>query len=233
MKIKIENNSVLIPNEGKIRFTPNITLKDESIEKCILFATKMAYGEGHHQANAFAGKTYTRNAQEIFINTLQGKISELGFYNIMLKYGIKPDKFPEFGVWGKGVWEDCDFELNNGKIKISLKSTKHFGNLLLLEKDRYNTNGEYLEPANDNVPIKHDYIFFARIKGVDSAKPEDYRPPYNIQCEITGFITHNKFLDVIKNDQYIPKGTRLGIPMIVDNYYVVASELIQVQDFKI
>jgi hypothetical protein len=233
IKVTIDKNSVTVPSEGKKLFSPNIELKSDSISLCIEFASKMAYGEGYHQANAFASDTYTRDEKEIFINTLQGKIAELGFYNLMCKLGQKPDKLPDFGVWGKGVWEDCDFEFLNGKIKVSLKSTKHFGNLLLLEKDRYNVKGEYLEPTNGANPVLHDYIFLARIKGIDNPEPSAYKTPFNISCEITGFICHADFLEIIKTNQFINKGVRLGIPMIVDNYYIVASELKPIGEFKI
>jgi hypothetical protein len=233
IKIAIENGTVIIPLEGKKKFISNTVLKSQSILKCVDFASNMAYGKGHHQAKSFGGDNYTRENKEIFINTLQGKIAELGFYNLMYSNGLVPDKLPDFGVWGKGKWEDCDFEFENGRIKVSLKSTKFFGNLLLLEKNRYNLNGEYIEPANGIAPIKHDFIFFSRVKGVDSHNPADYIQPFDISCEITGFITHSQFLQIIKSGQIINKGVRLGIPMIVDNYYVVASELSPINNFKI
>jgi len=233
ISVQIRGNEVFIPREGRKSFLPNTSLKDLSIVKCIDFAKEMAYGEGFHNAKAFAGSSYTRENKEIFINTLQGKIAELGFYNLMYARGMTPDKLPDFRIWGKGIWEDCDFEFKNGTIKVSLKSTKHFGNLLLLEKNRYNANGEYLEPANGQTPVKHDYIFLSRVKGVDSYNPSDYATPFKINCEITGFITHDLFKELIHKNKYIKKGTRLGIPLIVDNYYIVASDLYPIEDFII
>lgn len=226
-KISLDsNNKVLIPNDGKKKFTPNVSLKHESIMSCVDFAAKMAYGEGYHNPHAFGAISYSRENEEIFKNTLQGKIAELAFYNLMCKLNIKPDALPDFQVWGKGKWEDCDFTFKTGEIKVSVKSTKNFGNLLLLEKDRYNALGEFLEPVDDNTPVKYDYIFLARVKGVDVCDLEYYKEfGKNIEVEITGYLSNGKFKELILDKQIIKKGCIIGIPMLVDNYYACASDL--------
>ncbi|MFD2908364.1 hypothetical protein ACFSX9_06410 [Flavobacterium ardleyense] len=228
-----ENNKGNVPSNGKIVFNPNISLKPESIAKCVEFAGIMAYGEGFHNPNSFGANTNCRKEKEIFKNTLQGKIAELAFYNYMAKAGFKPDAIPDFGVWGKGKWEDCDFTFKNGAINVSIKSTKHFGNLLLLEKDRYNENGEYLEAVEKSQPIKHHYIFMIRVKGVEKDNPAEYLAPYeNISVEVTGYITNDCFKKLIHQNQLIKKGLIIGIPMIVDNYYTCSSDLLRPEAFK-
>lgn len=234
MSIEIINNEVKIAYNQKKQYVPNVNLKEESLKKCIEFADEMAYGKGHHQSLAFGGGSYKRNQAQIFRDTLQGKIAEIGFYNFMYSLNQKPDQFPDFGVWGQGKWEDTDFTFNNGKVSVSIKSTKHFGNLLMLEKDRYNSNGEYIEPADPNSPpVLHNYIFLVRVKGIGSGSPKDYESVRNLSCEITGFISHDQFKEIINKNQFIPKGTKIGIPMIVDNYYETASNLQSPRNFKI
>lgn len=149
----------------------------------------------------------------------------------MHRIGVEVDEFPSCEVWGEGAWEDCDFTLNQGAISVSVKSTKHFGNLLLLECHRYNQEGLYLEPAQGGEPIKHDYIFLVRVKGVESSYAKDYDQIATIECEITGFITHADFCKLIKQQQIIRKGVKIGIPMIVDNYHVCANYLHKADSF--
>lgn len=231
-KIEIKENRVVIPPEGKKAFHSNISLRNESKQKCLDFATEMAYGAGYHNPEAFGGDHH-RNASEIFIDTLQGKLAELAVYNKLHSLGAAPDKLPDFGVWKRGIWEDCDFTFNEGKIKASVKSTKSFGNLLLLEKARYSESGEYLEPANGRNPILYDYTFLSRVTGIENPNPKEYKNLDDIKVEVTGFITHSNFLEIINNKQIIQKGTILGIPLIVDNYYICANNLQEINTFKI
>lgn len=152
------------------KFIPNTALSLEDKEKCFDFAYKMTFGENHNPYS-FGSKNpkHIRNQIEIFRDAFQGKLAETGFYNLYSKrkdYNIPP---PDFSVWKRGKWEDTDFEaiVNNKKYKISIKSTKDFGQLLLLEKNRYDKNGYYLEGSNGK-KVKHDLIFLARVKGGDN-----------------------------------------------------------------
>jgi hypothetical protein len=105
-----------------------------------------------------------------------------------------------------------------------VKSTKHIGNLLLLECHRYSPEGLYLEGIDGN-PVRYDFIFLVRVKGVESASPDDYKNFSDLSCEVTGFITHQQFCEAISSKAIIPKGVKIGIPMIVDNYYICAADL--------
>lgn len=231
-KADIQFNRVIFDSDTKKEFVPETRLKPESIKKCLLFASEMAYGRGYHKSQSFGGTEYNRLPNEIFINTFQGKLAELAIYNELSALGIRPDKMPEFDIWGKGKWEDCDFTLNNGKIRASVKSTKWFGNLLLLKKDKYNEKGEFLETFESD-SFAYDFTFLVRISGVKSPKPEHYLEENDIDVEVTGFLTHSKFLEVIKEKQVIPKGIILGSPLIVDNYYIFAKDLIDIKYLRI
>jgi len=232
IKATIDCQRVIFQSETKKEFCPDTKLKPESIKKCLFFASEMAYGKGYHKSQSFGNSNYNRSPNEIFINTFQGKLAELAVYNELFNLGIHPDKPPEFDIWGKGKWEDCDFTINGGEIKASVKSTKWFGNLLLLEKHRYNEKGEFLETL-ENETLNYDYTFLVRIAGVKSPKPENYLETNDIEVEVTGFLSHSKFLQVIAEKQIIPKGTLLGTPLMVDNYYIFAQDLTEVKYLRI
>lgn len=231
IKIKLIQNSFRNPKSDRKEFKPDKKLKAESILKCLNFATEMAYGDGHHKSQSFGGNTYNRNSAEIFINTFQGKLAELAVYNQLSNLGLRPDKLPEFEVWGKGKWEDCDFTLKNETVRCSVKSTKFFGNLLLLEKDRYNEKGEFLE-TEDLKPRHYDYTFLVRVAGVKDSDPKTYLKSNEIDVEVTGYLSHEKFLQLISEKQFISKGTIVGTPLIVDNYYIFAKDLTEIRDLK-
>lgn len=231
-KIKLHFDCVIIAPIDRLKFTPEKKLKTESILKCLEFASEMAYGKGHHKPQAFGGTTHSRKSSEIFVNTFQGKIAELAVYNQLSNFGFKPDKAPEFEIWGKGKWEDCDFTLKNETIRCSVKSTKFFGNLLLLEKDRYNENGHFLE-TEDLIPKPYDFTFLVRVSGIRNCDPKSYSETNSIETEVVGFLTNEKFLEIISQNQILKKGTLLGIPLIVDNYYILAKDLEPIKSFKI
>lgn len=232
IKANIKYDRIIFDPDTKKEFVPEKKLKPESIKKCLIFASEIAYGKGYHKSQSFGGFEYDRLPAEIFINTFQGKLAELAVFNELFSMGIRPDKLPEFDIWGKGKWEDCDFTLNNGKIKASVKSTKWFGNLLLLEKDKYNEKGEFLETFESG-SFTYDFTFLVRISGIKNTKPESYLEENDIDVEVTGFLTHKKFLEVIQEKQIIPKGIILGKPLIVDNYYIFAKDLMDIKYFEI
>lgn len=232
IKINLSQNSFSNLKSDKKTFVPDTKLKPESILKCLDFAKEMAYGNGHHKSQSFGGKSHNRNSSEIFINTFQGKLAELAVYNQLSNLGLHPDKLPEFDVWGKGKWEDCDFTLNNETVRCSVKSTKFFGNLLLLEKEKYNEKGEFLE-TEDLKPRPYDFTFLARVAGVKNPDPKTYLNSNDIEVEVTGFLSHEKFLQVIAEKQFINKGTIVGTPLIVDNYYIFAKDLADIKDLKL
>jgi hypothetical protein len=220
IQIQINNNKVIVPIEWKRVFLPNVKISIEQFNQCLDFADKMAYW-WNHQPLAFWWDKHHRSEWEIFKNALQGKLAEIGFYNFYTKKW-KNIPYPDFWVWHRWVWEDTDVIIN--ELKISIKSTKHFWNLLLLECDRYSNDWLYLESATWWDPIKHDLIYLIRVKWVDSNIPTDYKIE-NIAIEITWYITHDDFLDIIKNNQKIKQWSILGIPLIVDNYYICCSNL--------
>lgn len=240
MVIVNNGNKVIIKREAKTIFQANCFLSNNDILKCFEFAEKIAdpNKEGYHTLDSFGGKDtkHIRTRQEQFINTFQGKLSEIGFYNkykdflLNGKYLFKLNE-PDFNLWGEGIWEDADFiakEPNGNQLTISLKSTKHIGNLLMLEKNRYNNDGYYLENRDGGPPIRHDLIFLCRVSNINKENiPYFIKNDFSrIEVEITGYITHNQFCNAIKQNKVIPKDSILGGgPLKVDNYWIATTEL--------
>jgi hypothetical protein len=71
-------------------------------------------------------------------------------------------KMPDLETWDLGKWDDTDFEIN--KYFLSVKSTKAFGNLLLLETKDWNENGEYIPNlAINGAHSLYDFFILVRI----------------------------------------------------------------------
>lgn len=231
MLTKREGKFVCIEYDCKKTYSPNVTIRADEIKQCFEFAVSMAEGEKHN-TDSFASQNprFTRETGSVFRDAFQGKIAEIAFYNYYShKFTLNP---PDFDEWERGKWEDTDFIISDSKhnknYSISIKSTKSFGNLLMLEKNRYNNHGEYLEGTNGKSVI-HDLIFLIRIKGIDSIYPDTYykKKFTGISAEITGYITHKDFVDAITNKQFIEAGTYINgcEELKVDNYYFCASKL--------
>lgn len=222
-KVQIINNTIVIPSTGKRSFLPNVSLTKEQFFECLEFAKNMAYW-WNHKTLAFGGNNYNRNAKEVFINALQWKLAEVGFYNFYTNKWRNDIPKPDFWVWERWTWEDCDMEI--WWKKISIKSTKNFWNLLLLEKNRYSMEWLYLEPAEWVEPIKYDLTYLVRVSGITSSNPDDYVSMDWIEIEVTWYLTHTEFLSLITTQQYIPHGILLWKKeLIVDNYYICSWDL--------
>lgn len=120
------------------------------------FAYAMSFGHsGEHRVHRSGGK-HNRKLGEIFANAFQGKLAECALYSVLKKRGSKIDK-PDFGVHELGKWDTVD--LTVGDNILSIKSTKSFGNLLLLETRDYDSNGTYI---SNNTSA--DFTFLVRMK---------------------------------------------------------------------
>ena len=66
----------------------------------------MAFGSGEHRKNR-SGGTKERTPEEIYVNTLQGKLAETALYDYLLNHKLKPSNI-DFSVSGKGIWDTFD-----------------------------------------------------------------------------------------------------------------------------
>ena len=244
-KLRQEGNKYFI--ERKKSFQPENIFKEETINKVFDFAYAMTFGEGEHRAHRTGG-TMNRKKGQIFINTFQGKLSELGVYNAFAKHNkeayaeLSP---PDFEVNGLGKWDENDIEM--GKIKFSVKSTKFYGNLLLLETKDWSEKGEYLPNLHSDKNCIYDYFVLVRMKPdgekMMSAKKLLYSNDINKEelyslvksesweYDIAGYITNEDLKSIIADDLILPQNALLNgtIPMDAENYYIQSGDM---KDFQ-
>lgn len=219
-------------------------LRKESIEKCFDFAWGMTFGkEGEHRDHRTGGSKKRRNG-EIFINTFQGKLAELGIYNVFSSVKKKLER-PDFNFYGLGEWDDVDIEYDDKFF--SIKSTKFYGNLLLLESKDWDDNGRYI-PNKGIAHEQYDFFVLVRISpdgesimkrnkllycdGLEKEELKKIIISETWKYDIVGYITGNHLIEIIKNKLILPKGSTLNqkTKMDAENYYVQAGDLLDFEE---
>lgn len=232
-KMMKNNDSLYITN--KKDFDSNNHVNLDYIKKVFDFAYEMTFGASGQHRNHRSGGTYQRRNGEIFCDTFQGKISEFAIFQFFKdKLSISE---PDLQTYGLGKWDTFDFSIN-GKI-ISVKSTKHYGNLLLLETKDWNLQGQYIPNNNETI----DYVVLVRIKDEVTKLLKENRLYYSdkidkellwnlikdISCafDIPGYITRENLICLIDNGFVIRRGEKLNGSTIMDadNYYCQAGDM--------
>lgn len=127
--------------------------------------------------------------------------------------------------------------------KIAIKSTKFFGNLLLLETKDWDENGRYI-PNIDSNCSEYDYFVLIRVRPECSNIMKRNRWYYTNHLDyevlwpaitnetwsanLVGFITRDELIkSVIKTKQILPQNANLNgtTKMDADNYYVQAGDM--------
>jgi hypothetical protein len=232
----------------KKNFSPLNNFNNKTIESVSNFAYEMTFGDGEHRDHRTGGEL-RRSKGQIFINTFQGKLSELAIYNLFFtnnRGAYKRLSPPDFDTYGLGEWDDSDIILDN--IKFSIKSTKYYGNLLLLESKDWNNKGEYIPNINTSKNSKYDYFVLVRIQpdGENLMKKNKLLYERNHinkeylfsiihstqwHYDIAGYISNQTLKDIISSNNFLlPKGSLLNgkIPMDAENYYIQSGNM---QDF--
>jgi len=245
LDVKSENNYYV--SNGRI-FTPEAIFGERIIKKAFDFAYAMSFGKkGQHREYRTGGNNKRKNG-EIFINTFQGKLSEIAIYYFIKKVNVtasKKLKKLDFDIAPLGIWDDTDISLGN--IKISVKSTSNRGNLLLLETDDWNKDGEYIPNIGTEKNSTYDYFVFVRIepdgKKIMTSNQLFYADSVdeNIlwtlvnreewKYDIAGYIEHNDLVYAINNRFIIPQGAILNkwTEMDAENYYIQSGDM---RDFQ-
>ena len=246
-KLRKEGNSYFI--EYRKNFESNLVFKNSTIERVFNFSYAMTFGNDGEHRDHRTGGILNRKKGQIFINTFQGKLAELAIYNEF--YTLNIDAYnrlspPDFDVYELGDWDDSDIILDN--LKFSVKSTKHYGNLLLLEKRDWNTGGEYIPNINSKKNYLYDFFILVRIKpdgekmmkdnkilySNDSIKKEHLQDIINAskwEYDLPGYITRENLKEIINNNFTLPQHTLLNgkIPMDADNYYVQSGDMLDLK----
>jgi len=227
------------------QFNPIGTFRRQTIQRTLDFAYQMSFGQAGEHRNHRSGGTHIRKNGEIFANTFQGKLSEFGIYNVLFKtYEIE---VPDLSTYGLGEWDDCDFVVNDKKV--SIKSTKKFGQLLLLESKDWNNNAEYIPNINKGT-ASYDIFILVRIEPFCEDILKSLRAlysntfskemladtilKYDWKYDIPGFITRDELISVIRNRHIIRQGEFLNgkTRMDAENYYVQAGDMHSISELK-
>ncbi len=227
-------------------FRPNGYLFAEDVEESFEFAYDMTFGrEGWHRGRRSGGQTYRRNG-EIFIDTFQGKLAEFAFYNLFRNTDADIDP-PDLRVMGQSEWDSSDFTVNG--LEVAIKSTKFYGNLLLLETKDWDSEGRYI-PNYQNGCSEYDYFVLERIRPEGTTLMTENRWLYlddldrsvlrdavlseDWEANLVGFITREELVDeVIGKGQILPQNSMLNghTKMDAENYYVQAGDMHPLSDF--
>lgn len=220
-------------------FSKTNFFKQQYIVKTFEFAYNMSFGgQGEHRSHR-SGGNHSRKNGEIFINAFQGKLAEFATYGIFALNGIKTS-VPDLETYDLGIWDKCDLQINEKKIAI--KSTKFFGNLLLLETSDWNNKGEYI-PNIDIGESFYDFFILVRIHPNGEDIMRNNHLIYNNEIDKTflkeiitkekwyfdcpGFITHNELVQAINDKFVLPKGAMLNgnKKMDAENYYIQSGDM--------
>ena len=221
-------------------FVPLGSFNVATIETVFNFAYEMSFGKGGAHRDHRSGGTHHRRNGEIFANAFQGKLAECAIYNQFYRF-CNISK-PDFATYGLGEWDKADFYIDD--YKVSIKSTKSFGNLLLLETKDWDDNATYL--PNDEA---YDFTFLVRMNPycedilksnlwlyTDSVKVEElYKAITNStwRYDIPGFVTLEDLKYIIRNNYVLPQKALLNGKMKMDaeNFYVQAGDMHPISDF--
>lgn len=234
---KLTVNRIYYNSPEKCEYNPEKKFDNEEIIQAFNFAYDMSFGtKGEHRDHRSGGTHHRRNG-EIFANAFQGKLAEIGFKRFFEdKYENKYKlTATDFSCSKLGTWDSCDFQL--GSQLISIKSTKHYSRLLLLEEKDWDEEGCYIHNK-----CKYFMIALVRI-GIDIDKIlKENKLLYSdeckknelelilqnieITCDFPGYIKHEDLLYIIKNNIKIEKGDFLNkTEMDASNYYIQAKDL--------
>lgn len=227
-------------------FLINSQLSREDIMACLEFAYDMTFGaRGEHRNHRSGGQARRRNG-EIFIDTFQGKLAEFAFYNYYKDKNVDIS-YPDMSTMGLTEWDGCDFSLNGSQIAI--KSTKHFGNLLLLETKDWDKEGLY-KPNYGTGHEAYDIFVLIRIRpeGMSIMKRnrwlycdyvcfDDLRDAIlaeRWECNIAGYITHDELVTIINNNYILPQRSMLNgsTRMDAENYYVQLGDMHDISELS-
>lgn len=218
--------------------------KQSTILSVFNFAYNMTFGKKGEHRNHRSGGSHERRLGEIFADTFQGKLSEYAIYNLLYKnYSLAE---PDLSEWKLGEWDNSDLIVNS-KI-IAVKSTKSFGNLLLLETKDWDEEGNYIPNIQKNNSLIDFFVMvrmnpFAtdllkqnsclysddvnkeKLKGIIASIDWDY--------DLPGYVSAQEIIQVIRDKQIIHKGDLLNgkMPMDATNYYVQAGDMNSIDSF--
>lgn len=232
-------------------------ISKESIKKSIEFSYQMV--TNRLQREYRSGGKNVRKPNEIFVNILTGKLSEYALYEYLTDIKIEVET-PNVEIYDRGQWDNDDLMIKSKfgeNYYINIKSTKHYGNLLLFEVDDYDKKGIYLPNNTEEYLLNNKSDFYALVRlefGLESVLRKE-RKFYDTELmdkikliklihqeidnlggvyyDVPGYISHKEFVSIIKNDFVIKQGDFISTtPMDASNYYIQAGNLHPINKIK-
>jgi len=243
MIIDLENNTYQV--EYRRQFTPHIVLNQDIVQTCFNFANQMTFAKMGEHRDHRTGGNHRRRPMEIFADTFQGKLAEYALYEVLTNKGIETPE-PDTDMYGLGEWDSSDFEIKG--CKLAVKSTKSFGQLLLLESDDWNDEGDYIPNLeNDNsrytafilirlTPFASDILKQHRwlyTDNIDKNGLKDAIMNETFSYDIPGCISRKMLVQAIGEELFIPQGAYLGQiyesnKMDANNYYIQTGDMLDI-----
>jgi len=243
-KLTESNNNYEVNSKISFGNRTKAECSNHDLEKAFLFSWNMTFGAtGEHRSYRSGGQIIRNNIQK-FCDVFIGKLGELAFFNISKKRE-KVTRITEidYDCYGLGKWDSSDFIINN-QYHVAIKTTKHFGNLLLLEeKDWIVRGGEAIYLPNQNSESKgiYDFLFFCRvktdiyelIKQENLSKDTDINDlksiflnqlmnAVSVSLEVVGYVSNKDLVEIIEGDYILPQNSSLNgkTQMDASNYYI-------------
>lgn len=233
---------LLTPDDPKVKklasfvsFSEAGKINRDYIKEAFEFSYLMTFGKSGEHRNYRTGGTHRRRNGEIFANTFQGKLCEFAIYQeLNEKHEINK---PDLSVYELGKWDSWDFQID-GK-NVSIKSTKSFGQLLLLETKDWTSTGGYIPNGNET----YHFTFLVRLKNDPESIMRQNRVYFSDYLDRTvlwqlfekndwaydvpRYITHEELVFLINNGYVIQKGDLLNgkTRMDAENYYCYLSDM--------
>jgi hypothetical protein len=224
-----------------VPFSPLGTLNPDLVETVFDFAYQMTFGQGGEHRAHRTGGTHQRRNGEIFANTFQGKLAEYALFCVLTKSGINVSE-PDLGVFGLGEWDSVDLTI--GDESVSIKSTKSFGNLLLLEEYDWDEQANYLPNGHG-----YDYTFLIRMNpfcedvmrrnrflysdSINEAILKQIIMAESWTFDIPGYATREDLIQIINENYILPRGSMLNgkTRMDASNYYIQSGDMRNLNSF--
>lgn len=193
---------------------------------------KWAFSQKHFKSNG-------RDNQSIIKNAIIGKFGEFGPYKYLKGLGYDLP-LPELLTRGYGEWDDGDIFLE-GK-KISVKTSSHVSNILLLKKNDWGNLGNYLFGKN-GLDDEYKAFFLCRVKPfINDVIPEGIVfteenvirefENVNFRLDIPGFVNIEDFRNQISSGVFLKQGSLINGAFTLknDSYYFQTGELRRIDE---
>lgn len=245
-----QQNNYTVNNKRSFGSGKIINISQNQLFQAIKFGWHMTFGKTGEHRSSRSGGSLKRDDRQKFIDTLLGKLGEFGVYN---NYHGKSTVFSissvDLDCYQLGQWDEMDFEITNQQMetyKLAIKTTKHFGSLLLLEcKDWQIIEGNAIYLPNKEKPSNgyYDYFIFCRVEtNIDNLlknhsnflESEDnlieLAQEIEVKCELTGIVPNSTIAYCIANQFKINRGAFLNFKTKIDadNYYLQSGDFINI-----